>query len=87
MNSLYKSMTWFWSVALVFLCFYHLELMGQSTSYQKKAKKVAENWISLNEKMLVEISDELWMNAELPFEEYQTMKIMVDVLEAEGFRI
>ena len=87
MNSLYKSMTWLWSIALVVLCFYHLGVMGQSTSYQDKAKKVAENWISLNEKMLIEISDELWMNAELPFEEYQTMKIMVDVLETEGFRI
>ena len=87
MNSLCKRMTWFWSIALVSLCFYHLELMGQSTSYQEKVKKVAENWIGLNEKMLIDISDELWVNAELPFEEYQTMEIMVGVLKKEGFKI
>ncbi len=87
MKSLYRKMAWLGSVFFVFFCPYLSEVAGQSAANSGEAKRTAEGWISSNEEMLISLSDELWRNAELPFEEYQTMKIMVDALEKEGFQI
>lgn len=38
-------------------------------------KKVAFNWISENEKEIVEISDNVWSFAELGLEEFETSKL------------
>ena len=46
-----------------------------------------EKIISEKEKLLIDTSDKIWSYAELPYAEWQSSKLLGDVLRAEGFTV
>jgi aminobenzoyl-glutamate utilization protein B len=56
---------------------------GQST----KEKEEAFRWIDGNKDRITGWSDRIWQFAELPMEEFQSARLLTDVLEKEGFRV
>ena len=60
---------------------------GQGSSGVEEGKQIVEDWINGNEEMLIAVSDQLWRNAELSFQEHKTMEIMIRALEQGGFLI
>ena len=53
----------------------------------EEARKLAERVIERGENTFIALSDDLWRNAELPFEEYKTMEIITGTLEQAGFTV
>lgn len=53
----------------------------------KVEKQNAFNWISKNEKKIVEISDAVWRFAELGLQEFKTSKLCSETLEQNGFKV
>ncbi|TRO60069.1 amidohydrolase, partial [Candidatus Bathyarchaeota archaeon] len=52
-----------------------------------EAKRVALKWVDKNEKMLVEVHQKIWELAEVGLQENRTAKILIDILEKEGFKV
>jgi aminobenzoyl-glutamate utilization protein B len=45
------------------------------------------NWIDTNQQQFIELSDKIWELAEIRFEEVESAKLQIAVLEEEGFEI
>ena len=44
-------------------------------------------WIENNQQMLIDLSDKIWEFAEIRFEEVESAKLQMEILEKEGFEI
>lgn len=70
-----------------------LALLACLTVYPQKKKKLSKNKAALHASVekhkaeLIKISDEIWANAELAFEEYESSKILADYAEKNGFTV
>ena len=70
-----------------------LGLLTCLTVFPQKKKKLSKNKMALHASVekhkaeLIKISDEIWANAELAFEEYESAKILADYAEKNGFRV
>jgi aminobenzoyl-glutamate utilization protein B len=53
----------------------------------KTNKQAAFDWISRNEKFIIEISDAIWNSPELGLQEFKTSRICADTLEKNGFQL
>jgi len=51
------------------------------------AKQFVFDWISQNEKKIVEMNDAIWRFAELGLQEFKTGKLCADTLERNGFKV
>jgi aminobenzoyl-glutamate utilization protein B len=50
-------------------------------------KEKVVNWVSENEKLLVEVHDKIWGWAEVGLLEFKTGKLLADILEKNGFDV
>lgn len=62
-------------------------LSGSTTSNIPKLKQDALVWIDQNQDRLIEVSDALWEYAEIALLEYQSAKLLADIVEKEGFTV
>ncbi len=68
-----------------------LSLLVVTTSYAQK--KLPKNKAAISESVenhksdLIKISDDIWANAEIAFEEYESSKLLADYAEANGFTV
>ena len=53
----------------------------------RTVKQVAFDWISQNEKKIIETDDAVWRYAELGLQEFKTSKLCSETLEQNGFRV
>ncbi|KON29768.1 amidohydrolase, partial [miscellaneous Crenarchaeota group-15 archaeon DG-45] len=53
----------------------------------ESAKKIAVDWITKNEKLLVDTTDKFWNWAEVGLQEFKTGKLFADLLEQDGFKV
>jgi len=52
-----------------------------------KPKKVAVDWITQNEKLLIDAHDKIWGWAEVGLQEIKTAKLLIDMLKKHGFKV
>jgi aminobenzoyl-glutamate utilization protein B len=52
-----------------------------------KPKQIALDWITQNEKMLIDAHDKIWNWAEVGLQENKTSKLLTDMLEKNGFKV
>ncbi len=70
-----------------------LGLLTCLTVFPQKKKKLSKNKMALHASVekhkaeLIKISDDIWANAELAFEEYESAKILADYAEKNGFKV
>lgn len=58
---------------------------GQKKLNKNKRSVIAE--VDKIEKEMIDISDQIWANAELAFEEYESSRLLSDYAEQKGFRV
>lgn len=69
--------------------------LNSSSTYTKRVEKLKINskkeitfdWIITNEKKIIELSDTIWMFAELALREYRSAKAHYDLLRSHGFGV
>jgi len=52
-----------------------------------KPKQIAVDWITQNEKLLIDAHDKIWNWAEVGLQENKTAKILTEMLEKNGFKV
>lgn len=52
-----------------------------------KGKQIALEWVQENEKLLIDVHNKIWNLAEVGLQELKTAKILIDILEKNGFSI
>jgi aminobenzoyl-glutamate utilization protein B len=52
-----------------------------------RAKQIATNWITENEQLVVNVHDKIWRLAEVGLQEYQTAKLLTDLLSRSQFKL
>ncbi len=50
-------------------------------------KEIALEWVQDNERLLVDIHNKIWNFAEVGLQEFKTAKLLIDVLEKNGFSV
>ena len=52
-----------------------------------KEKQTALEWIEQNEKLLTDVHQKIWELAEVGLQEFRTAKVLMDILEKNGFKM
>ncbi|MHA2394601.1 MAG: hypothetical protein ACXAEX_21950 [Promethearchaeota archaeon] len=52
-----------------------------------KAKTMGVNWVTENQKLLVDVHQKIWEYAEVGLQEIKTSKLLTSILEKEGFQV
>jgi len=52
-----------------------------------KTKQDVIHWLQENQSRFTKVSDEIWANPEVAFQEFKASRLQADFLQAEGFRI
>jgi aminobenzoyl-glutamate utilization protein B len=52
-----------------------------------EAKNVALNWVENNKDLLVNVHQKIWEYAEVGLQEHKTAKLLIEILEKEGFKV
>src|SRR5690625_4535415 len=61
--------------------------MMENKETMEKVAPLIGNWFEENQTRLTDISDTIWKIAEVKFEEFESMKVLVEEFKKEGFNV
>lgn len=61
--------------------------MMENKEIMEKVEVHVKEWFEENQKRVTDISDTIWNIAEVKFEEFQSMKVLMDEFHKEGFQV
>ncbi|RMG83350.1 MAG: amidohydrolase, partial [Bacteroidetes bacterium] len=64
----------------------HFPARGQQ-KIDSPAKRAVIHSVEKQKETMIELSDQIWANAETAFQEYKSSKLLADYAEAQGFRV
>jgi aminobenzoyl-glutamate utilization protein B len=74
------------AVALIFCCLV-IATFSVAQIKDDPVKKEALNIIDQNSELLIDVSDKIWEFAEIALMEYESSKLLEEILEKQGFRV
>ncbi|RJS88757.1 amidohydrolase [Candidatus Bathyarchaeota archaeon] len=53
----------------------------------ERAKRIAIDWVTEHEKLLIDVHDKIWRWAEVGLQEVKTARLLTEILERHGFKV